>query len=214
MSRTSIIGGSCCVDGPDKGRETIKRKFRRWKRNARYIYQRARYGFCESDVWSIDVWFLKIMPAMLQYLKETTDGYPSVPGELSHALVGSGAPKDVDDAGMKVWAEVLDEMIFLLKEANEETCSRANPYEESWEEAYKDFSAKYGDFGEKLKTEEQKEREEKEGLHTLYMLGDVPEYKEIDELYYKESKAIEEYRNDCKDKALELFSKWFWNLWD
>lgn len=63
-------------------------------------------------------------------------------------------------------------------------------------------------------TEEEKAKEKNEGTHRLYMLRDVPEYKEISECYFNESRVLCEYRDDCKNKALELFSKWFWDLWD
>ncbi len=46
------------------------------------------------------------------------------------------------------------------------------------------------------------------------MLGDVPEYKEIDELHFAEAREIDRYLDECKDKGLELFKEWFWNLWD
>ena len=46
------------------------------------------------------------------------------------------------------------------------------------------------------------------------MLGDVPEYKEISNLYHEEYRKIVEYRHECKDKGMDLFKKWFWNLWD
>ncbi|WP_175560145.1 hypothetical protein [Butyrivibrio sp. YAB3001] len=42
----------------------------------------------------------------------------------------------------------------------------------------------------------------------------VPEYKEISECYFNELRALSDYRDECKSKALELFSKWFWDLWD
>lgn len=45
-------------------------------------------------------------------------------------------------------------------------------------------------------------------------MADVPEFADIDKRYYDENREIEEYRHECKDKAFELFSKWFWNLWD
>ena len=58
------------------------------------------------------------------------------------------------------------------------------------------------------------QRENTEGLHKMFMPGDVPEFKDISDRYYEEYAAINEYRNQCKDKALELFGKWFWHLWD
>lgn len=34
------------------------------------------------------------------------------------------------------------------------------------------------------------------------------------QLYWEEEKKPETYRDECKDKAFEMFSKWFWHLWD
>ena len=77
-----------------------------------------------------------------------------------------------------------------------------------------EFENKYGVFGEKLLTKAEKAEEKKNGTQRVYMLGDLPEYKEISELYFNESRVLDDYRDDCKNKALELFSKWFWDLWD
>ena len=30
----------------------------------------------------------------------------------------------------------------------------------------------------------------------------------------EEDSKIQEYQNKCKNEAFELFSKWFWALWD
>lgn len=41
-------------------------------------------------------------------------------------------------------------MIFLLREASEETCTVKNPYEEENLKNHKEFTKKYGILGEKL----------------------------------------------------------------
>ncbi len=105
-------------------------------------------------------------------------------------------------------------MIFFFREANEETCTRENKYKDEYDKAFEEFTKKYGRWGEKLKTKAQKKAEKKKGWYSMYSTSDVPEYKEIDRLYFEEQRAIREYRNECKDKALELFKKWFWQLWD
>ena len=48
----------------------------------------------------------------------------------------------------------------------------------------------------------------------LHFPSEIPEYKDIEEKYYEEEKALSQYREDCKNEALELFSKWFYSLWD
>ncbi|MBQ7154016.1 MAG: hypothetical protein IJR85_00460 [Synergistaceae bacterium] len=105
--------------------------------DVRYSWQRIRYGYCEYDLWSIDRWFLDIMPRMLEEHKATRHGSPVV----NEADTGS------DEALTKAWDEILDRMIFLFREASEETCTN-------------------------------------------------------------------KYREQCKDEALALFSKWFYCLWD
>ena len=196
-----------------KGRGEINpfKLVRRWGRNIKYAYQRIRYGYCDRDIWSIDSWFLGVFPNMLEDLKGTTHGYPNTHSVYSHALVGTGAPEKVDEDGMDRWKDILSEMIFLFREANPDTCTQVNKYKEEYDKAFEEFTKKYGLFGEKLLTEDDKRET---GSTRWYMLGDVPEYKEISNLYHDECRRIDEYRNECKDKGLDLLKKWFWNLWD
>ena len=48
------------------------------KDNVAYCYQRIKYGFCEADIWEMDTWFLKTIPAMLLHLKNSTLDYPEI----------------------------------------------------------------------------------------------------------------------------------------
>ena len=70
-------------------------------------FQRARFGYCYKDLYNIDIWFLTIMPKMLQKFKEKSMTYPSFL-----------TPEE--------WDDILDEMIFCFNEANVETCSLKN----------------------------------------------------------------------------------------
>ena len=107
------------------------------------------------------------------------------------------------------WDKILDKMIFLFREMNEEMCQKKNPYQKEHEGVLQEFEAKYGIFGQKLE-------EEKKNKHSrvLHFPSEIPEYKDIEEKYYEEEKALSQYREDCKNEALELFSKWFYSLWD
>ncbi len=203
-----------CFEARERGFINPIKGVKRWGRNIKHAYQRIRYGYCDRDVWSIDWWFLNVIPNMLEDLKETTHGYPSMPDDFAQALVGTGAPKEVDDEGMKRWKDILTEMIFLFREANAETCTKKNPYEEEYDKVLEEFTEKYGILGDGLKTEAEKAEEERKGSYRMYMLSDVPEYKEISELHFAEERKIDEYRYECKDKGMDLFKEWFWNLWD
>ena len=118
--------GKTCIEKKNKGFEKPVDKIKRWKRNIRFIFQRVKYGYCDSDVWSIDYWFLMVMPGMLKQLKDTTHSYPDFCGNTSH----------------------------------------------------------------------------------------VPEYKEIEDRYFEESRKLDQYRDECKDRAIDMFKEWFWDLWD
>ncbi len=206
--------GYSCIEKSYKYELNPIEHIKRWGRNIKYMHQRIHYGYCDTDVWSIDWWFLSVVPYMLERLRDTTHGYPGEAGGNPQALFDSEAPTDTANEDMLKWKAVLTKMAFLFKEAHEETCTKENPYEEEWENALKEFSQKYGPLGEGLRTEAEKEEEKKKGYYRMYGLDDVPEYKEIDRLHYEEERSINEYRNKCKEKAMELFNEWFWDLWD
>ena len=48
----------------------------------------------------------------------------------------------------------------------------------------------------------------------IYFLHDVDEYREIDKKYTGEARRIDNYRMECKDEAFQMFSRWFYALWD
>lgn len=206
--------GYSCIEERWRGEYNPIKHIKRWGRNIKYCYQRIKYGYCDRDVWSIDWWFLSVVPNMLEDLRETTHGYPSEfldpgPKELSEE-----EQEKVDEAGMQKWRDILSEMIFLFREALDDTCTRKNPYEEEHRKAQEEFDKKYGIFGEGLLTEEDKEEEKRTKTHRMYMLSDVPEYKDISDKYHEEWRKIHNYQAECKEKGLNLFNKWFWDLWD
>ena len=103
-------------------------------------------------------------------------------------------------------------MTFLLREANEDTSTKVNPYDEAYSRISKEFCEKYGEWGEKLLTDEQKAEVKRTGSQPVYLPHHMPEYKEICELHSEEERKLSAYREQCKNEALELFSKWFYSL--
>lgn len=205
-------GNSCFEERYWKGFHPI-REIRRVKRGIKYAIQRAKYGYCDRDVWSIDHWFLKVVPSMLDDLAETAHGYPDFPGGESQAVAGTGDP-EYDQDHMQQWKDTLAKMAFLLREADENTRQKKNPYEEEYDKIRSEFDQKYGMFGDGLKTSEEKAEEKKKGRYRMYFPDDVPEYKEISDKYIQEERELAKYQDDCKNEGIEMFSKWFWSLWD
>ena len=52
-------------------------KIKEFPQDVKHVYQRARKGYSYRDVWSIDYWFMEIMPKMLEDLKKSKHGCPA-----------------------------------------------------------------------------------------------------------------------------------------
>jgi hypothetical protein len=163
-------------------------------------------------------WFFEIMPEMLNEIKKEKS---RIPIECyQEAIVAMGLDPveywdayniEVEELAARKWDEILSQIAFLLGEATYDTCTKKNPFEDEFHRICKEFKAKYGEFGEKLMTKEEKKRAKK-GLQKWYFPSDIPEYKEVYESYFDEEEKLAEYRQKCAKEGLELFVKWFYRL--
>ena len=132
----------------------IKYKIDRLWDNFRRRCQRFKRGYAYSDVWDINVWFMRTVKPMLIHLRDHGIG---IPGELV-----------VDGENQRAnWENVLTEMINCLDMMDED-----NVYE----------SLGFYDYDQLLSIED-----------------------------YKRVGAIME---ENKNRFFELFSKYFFSLWD
>jgi len=164
-------------------------------RSLKWSWQRAKKGYCELDTYSVGDWFLNTLPDMLEKIKSKGSIYGYL-AELTE----------------EEWNENLSNLIFLLREANKDTCTKVNPYEAEYNRISNEFRKKYGEFGEKLMSDEDKKYEKEIGYSPMYLPSHLPEYKEISELYFNEAQKIRTYQEQCKNEALALFSKWFYSF--
>ena len=192
-------------------------------RSLKWSWQRATKGYCELDTYGVSDWFLHTLSDMCEYINENRYCYPTALFDEAVEHYGlksmdeyNSAPKEirdkVDDYGDKKWGEILSRLTFLLREANEDTCTKINPYETEYIRISEEFRAKYGEWGEKHLTDEEKAEVKKTGSHSVYLPHQMPEYKGICELHSEEERKLSAYREQCKNEALELFSKWFYSL--
>lgn len=79
--------------------------------------QRAKKGFCDIDVWNIDMFIENTLLNILKQFKKEHIGYPF-------------------DITSEEWDNIIDRMIFLLTEMNEKTCSMQYNYDENDKEKY------------------------------------------------------------------------------
>ena len=181
----------------------------------RMAKQRVKRGFCDRDVWDIDIWFCNTISPMLKQLAKNHTGYQCLDEKgniIKHLIVEKTDEEDAMYA--KRWKDAILHLAFLADEMNEDRCSMKNPYDKEWRRNSRAFEKKYGTFGEKLRTDEDKNGK----LHQLYFPEDDPvkgkEYRKTSDLHFKYEMKIERYREKCKNEFFRLFSKYFHYLWD
>lgn len=181
----------------------------------RMAKQKVKKGFCDEDVWSIDIWFCKTISPMLRQLAKTSHGCPLL-DENGDVIYKEKTSSEELDIYAKRWEETLLHMAFLADEMHEDTCSMKNPFEKERKRIYKTFEKKYGFWGEKLYTEEDKKKEE--GIYNMYTPEDDPihgeEYQKIINQHSEYEDKIADYMERCKEEFFLLFCKYFRHLWD
>lgn len=69
----------------------------------KYSMQRIRRGWCDSDTFDMDMWFLNVFPEMLKYFRNNLHGYPAY-------IHGKEMTQDK-------WNAIIDEMITCFEKA-------------------------------------------------------------------------------------------------
>lgn len=183
----------------------------------RMAKQRAKRGFSDRDVWSIDYWFCNTISPMLKQLAKKKHGFQTLDEDGNLVQIDNLSDEEYE-MYEKRWTATLLRMAHLADEMNEDTCSMKNPYEKEYHRICRLFTKKYGFFGEKLYTDEDKKAAEEKGQYRMYFPQDDPvhseEYRRITDQYMDYVKKISDYRDECKDEFFTLFSKYFSYLWD
>ena len=134
----------------------------------KYAWQRMMYGYSYKDVVDVDYFFLNTMANVLEDLKNTTNGYPAT------------------EESFESWKEKLGYIVFCLREADSDTCSKNQPYFDFIDD--KDYVKLSEDEKSKYDIEKKK--------------------------WFDREGAIDSYRNDMAMIALDLIKENFGKLWD
>ena len=191
-------------------RNKLFAKLKHFFRCIKWSGQRVFRGYADCDIWSIDCYLQRLIPDMLQTLKDTRHGSP---GHLGENYTNEDGIL-VNDTCHTEWDRILERMIFLWRESDNDNCSRKNPYEDEMDCAFRNFADKYGMLGEKLQTEEELNKNRENGNTVMHFMDEVPEYKDIYDRYFAEEKELENYRSACKDEAIDMLKEYFYDLWD
>lgn len=83
---------------------------------------RIRKGYCEKDAWDMDLWFLEVVPGVLDLLREHVDSYPSSLLDeyyQDHSDISHEEDASEDANGLVHWKNILKEMSDLFRTAGE-----------------------------------------------------------------------------------------------
>lgn len=145
-------------------------------------------GFSDGDIWRMHDYLQMQIPNMLQYLKDYRIGSP-----VSLSLTNEPG----DDSCHEEWDKILNQMIFWWRESYEYSSSRKNPYEKEYYEVLSEFYKKYEDPNKRI-----------------MMMNEDTRYKEISDKYEMAEGELGQYREECKDKAMDMMKEYFYYLWD
>lgn len=114
----------------------ILAKIKHFFKCVKWSKQRITRGYCDCDVWEMFSFLQTLIPDMLQTLKDTRTGSPGYLGENYTNENGIL----VNDTCHEEWNCILDKMIFLWREAEKDTCSQKNPFDEAHSKAMDEFT--------------------------------------------------------------------------
>ena len=102
-------------------------------------WQRMLYGFSVSDVWDMDSWFYKTIPAMLRYLRDHTSSFPP------------DYQEKYGEDGFEKWKDTLTEMADYIEAGGDHQCHLGKTREQI--EAMEEIRKAKFKYGMKLMTQ-------------------------------------------------------------
>lgn len=156
-------------------------KLFRWLKHAK---QRIQKGYSYRDVWSIDYWFLTVVPQMLEEF--ANEKYLGIPGHLvlkAEEEHPEMTPDERDEWAINQWRYTCRQIAHHLREAFEPQ-DEVNEYEEEY---FKSWS--------------------------LEDINKPDENPELTAKYRKRSLEIMEYQQKELEEGMKMFTENLGNLW-
>ena len=152
-------------------------------RNLKRAKDRATKGFCDWDIWDLDVWLLELLPASLKEFKDKTQGYPDELGSYEE------------------WIKTLEKIIAHFDEANKiitDDGETLNPYAKE----YDDLIANNGVITKSEETH-----------MTTYTLSLNQEQEELKNKFVTEQVKLSKSADKHIEEGLKLIAKYVRHLW-
>ena len=147
----------------------------------KHAYQRIKYGYSYRDVWSIDMWFLEVVPKMLNDLAKNTYGAPQ-------SFFNDDA--DESNEGFEKWRDTLKLIATKFTNAKEDTIK--NEYVDTMHDIWQ---------------KRWRWKENKDGTHSLITDELTDEEKSLEEKYHHRESEIWEIRQNELKEGFSLFEK-------
>ena len=139
---------------------------------------------------------------MLEDFTKILHGYPANIREELKKINPGLTDEEIDEKNLDFqhWKDIINEIAFHFREASEEESeTKTNQY---WEKMY-ELEDKYNLF-----------LADEETIKQIMTKEDFEEWKSNEEKWLDRQTEIENYRNEQLKIGMEMFTKYFWGLWD
>ena len=215
---------------------SLYRKFKDWKFERKMKKQRYEQGYSDSDCWNLHYWLTETFPKMIYNLRDMKHGSPCYEFEEFEELplewVNEYATKfteliekeaqkgedydysssicfwgsSIEDRCFCRWWIILSRIAWCLEHASLDL-DVYNEYEEEYNKQFWSNTNKLDDSIEVSNTDEN-------GNPKTYKLKDSNTNEVLKRKYYAREDEILKEKEAYKNEALNLISKYFYNLWD
>lgn len=202
----------------------------------RMARQRKKKGYSDCDCWNMFNWFQETFPKMVRNLRDMKHGAPELAfeevdnfplqwvAEQSQILLEQKKKKEYEEE-IDLWGKerifdrwwlILSRIAYCLEESSEDQTTEQNEFQKEYNRQV------WGDEEElnKLSFKEywnkfwKVEKVDEKGKPLTYRLETNEPDPELQKKYYNRETEIAKYREEMKNEAFTLLSKYFFNLWD
>jgi hypothetical protein len=185
--------------------ERVGQFFRNIKWSFQKIYRRNHASDC--DLWGLDYHLAEVIyPKLKAFRNINLHGHPC---DFSDEDKENGVPAGEVGGGLEKWKETIDEMLFAFE------FMFVDSDDKHYKKIIKEFKNKWGDWHEEKPENKQEMKwfqcKDKENRDFISTEGEGEPVSQWD--FYYDSKLHQQLAERAQ-KGLELFGKYFWNLWD
>lgn len=169
---------------------------KQWFSNLRLAIERAKYGYCDSDVWNLNEYHVYLLSEMLNDLAADPRGFPSM--LMPDDQPAQWMSEEEEERYTQQWKDILRQMAeYFTNVRNYERC-KPNLYDDRLFQ----------------KLDETKEVQERPDGSTVYTHKEDDELRQLRDDWMRQRVAMMEWREEQYAKAMDMMKQWHNNLYD